>query len=252
MFRDTKKRLNQQLIYWWKSLWHSRMKAFFGQEIYHQAQTEIRKQRPTFRLEGQGYRCRVKQGDKTYQIRIAPPAFDEAAWQPLLDEIAHEPRLFTELLDNRGDDLETVFKGQGGEALIDRALEMIDCKCNVPRCVHRAKALLVVEQMINQSVQSFCAFCGCSYIDLVNEMYKRGIDMQGNYEGVEVLIWRERQRDMLNRFWEGTGKLQLPEINRTRAEVPPLPLEMDIFMGNLRLALSKSPQKPNEDPFDSA
>jgi len=234
MFKILGRRSTPQPAPWWRSFWLSRLKVFFGQEVFHQAQTGIRIQRPTVRPEDKGYRCRVRYDEQVYQIRIEPAAFDEALWKPIMDEIARRPQLIREIFNADSNDLEGVFTGQGGELLVDRALEAVLCKCGTPRCVHRGMALLSMEQIITASVLSLWHFCGCSLAHIINEMYKRGIDAQGRREGPDVLAWREQQRAMLHDFWEGKGEPQLPESSRLPAEIPPLPFEMETFMRNIR------------------
>jgi uncharacterized Zn finger protein len=239
MFKILGRRSTPQPGTWWKSFWLSRLKIFLGQEVFHQAQTKIRLQRPTVRPEDKGYRCRVRYDEQVYQIRIEPAAFDEALWKPIMDEMARRPQLIRELLGANNHDMEDVFKQQGGELLVDRALETISCKCGTTRCVHRGMALLAMEQIITESLLSLWRFCGCNLAHIITEMYKRGIDAQGRHEGPDVLAWREQQRAMLHDFWEGKGEPQLPESSRLPAEIPPLPFEMETFMKNVRDMVSK-------------
>ncbi|MCS6836893.1 MAG: hypothetical protein NZ750_12865 [Anaerolineae bacterium] len=224
---------------WWRLLWLERIKDFFGQQIYHEAQTEIRRNEPGVSIEELGYKIKLKHQDVSYQIRVEPPSFDEALWSPVIDDLAKNPKVYADLLDDRGDSLERVFRAHGGEVIVDRALAVANCKCGAPRCVHRAMALIVLDNILSDSVRSFLSACGCDDLHLLDQMYRRGIDPRGRRGGPEVEGWLARQRAMQTDFWGGQDAPHMPEFKGIRAEVPPLPLEMDTFMNNLRAVLSK-------------
>jgi len=212
---------------WWKVLWIAQVVEMYGKANARKARSLIRYGQSITREESQ-LKMRIRDNDRSYPVRMLRPSFDEVLWSPIMDAIAQNPSILVELNhDQNLAVLKAIFLANQGKLLIDKSLALIQCSCPTPHCVHGAAMALTLSDVMGDSVVIFLDLCGCSLLNMVGEMLKRGLDMDGVREGPAVLAWRTEKKRQVEAFWLDEDAAQLPSLpSEAPCDIPPLPLEM--------------------------